>query len=502
MSTARATACKLPRVSNPREVVRRQFLAAAGKGIGGLLVLSAARAARTYAASERLRLAVFGNMYNAAHFLTASHIYNADVAAVCNVDRRKIPPILKSWAEQAAKLGQAQDAAARSAAERYRRMAQGEGVKVLADIRQLFAAMADEFDALVVSEYDHLHAVACGGALRAGKPVCSERPLGLTIREARALRALAAETKLPTTYRSPGTATAQFRRAIELVQDGAIGQVREAHIWFKRGGPDRDAAPQGKQDVPEGLNWDLWLGPLPWRDYHADWMSYAHWRETSNGGLGSFGPHTAIFPFLALGLRELWDAPDAAIRVQAECSRLNRISFPRWERVRWELPARKGMPAVAVTWHHGPDYAPGARELVHGKLRAVGIATPEEADSLMKGAGSILIGAEGALVADDHSANVAALPREKFEKAETARPQRIGASRGIYTDWIDSCRGAKPPILATFDNGGPLSELLMLGNIATQFPGQALTYHPAAGRLDGPPEAGGMLGYQYRDGWQ
>ncbi|HPD14083.1 MAG TPA: Gfo/Idh/MocA family oxidoreductase [Planctomycetota bacterium] len=481
-----------------KRLSRRDFMAVGS----GLLVLASVRSARTYAANERLRLAVFGNMYNAAHFLPASHIYNAEIAALCNPDQRKIPTILKSWEELAAKLAKSQNAAERQAAERYGLMAKGEGVAILADIRQLFGKGGNPVDALVVSDYDHFHGVACGAALRAGKPVCSERPLGLTIGDARALRALAAETKLPTTYRSPGTGTGAFRRAMELVQEGAIGQVQEVHVWFKRGGPDRDALPQGAQPVPEGLNWDLWLGPLPWREYHADWMAYAHWRETSNGGLGSFGPHTSIFPFLTLGLRELWDAEGGRIRVLAECSRLNRVSFPRWERVRWEVPARKTMPPVTLMWHHGPDYAPGTRERIHEVMRKYGVTRPEEADALMKTAGSILVGTDGALVADDHSANVVALPKEKFEKAETKRPQRILSSHGIYGDWMEACRGGKPHILATFDNGGPLSELLMLGNIATQFPGETLSYDPVAGQLAGPAEASQKLGFRYRDGWQ
>ncbi len=481
-----------------KRLTRRGFIAAAG----GLLVLSSVRSARTYAANERLRLAVFGNMYNAAHFLTASHIYNAEVVALCNPDQRKIPAILKSWEELAGRLAKSQNAAERQAAERYGQMAKGEGVTVLADIRQLFGRTDNQVDALVVSDYDHFHGVACGAALRAGKPVCSERPLGLTIQDARALRALAAETKVPTTYRSPGTGTGPFRRAMELVQDGAVGTVKEVHVWFKRGGPGRDAIPKGQQPVPEGLNWDLWLGPLAWREYHPDWMAYAHWRETSNGGLGSFGPHTSIFPFLTLGLRELWDTEGARIRVKAECSRLNRISFPRWERVRWEVPARKGMPPVTLTWHHGPEYAPGARELIHETMRKFGVAKQEEADALMKNAGSMLVGSDGALVADDHSVNVAALPKEKFEKTETKRPQRIPSSHGIYGDWMDACRGGKPHILASFDNGGPLSELLMLGNIATQFPGETLSYDPVAGRIAGPAEANQKLGFKYRDGWQ
>jgi predicted dehydrogenase len=485
-----------------QRLTRRRFLAGTGGGLGGLLILSSTRLAHAYQANERLRLAVFGNMYNAAHFLTASHIYNAQVVAFCTPDHRKVPGVLKQWEEQARRLANPQDAQQQRIAEQYGRMAKGEGVKVLADVRQLFGEMAGQVDALVVSDYDHFHGIACGAAMRAGKPVCSERPLGLAISDARGLRALVAETKLPTTYRSPGTATGQFRRAIELVQDGAVGQVKEVHIWFKRGGPDRNEVPKGTQPVPEGLNWDLWLGPLAWREYHPDWMSYAHWRETSNGGLGSFGPHTTIFPFMTLGLRELWDTAGVQIRARAECARLNRISFPRWERVRWEIPARKDMPPVTITWHHGPEFAPDARPLIHDKLRQFGVSKPEDADALMRNAGSLLVGSEGALVASDHSTDVTALPRDKFAKIETSRPQRIAGSQGIYKDWIDACRGAKPHILASFDNGGPLSELLMLGNIATQFPGETLCYDPAAGQITNQAEANQKVVLKYRDGWK
>jgi hypothetical protein len=462
---------------------RRRFLLSSA----GLLILPSARMARGFQANERLHLAVFGAMYNAEHFLTAIHHYNAAIVALCNPDQRRIPGVFKRWEETADKLEREENPDYRRAAAQYRSMAKGGRVKVFADVRRMFDEMSGSIDALVVSDYDHFHALACGLALRAGKPVCNERPLGLTISDARSLRALASESKVATTYRSPGTGAGQFRRAIELVEEGAIGPVKEVHIWFKRGGPDRNELPQGPRQIPEGLKWDLWLGPLPWREYHPDWMAYSHWRETSNGGLGVFGPHTAIFPFLTLKMRGLWNGAGSQtrIRVMAECSRLNRISFPRWERVRWEIPARERMPPVTVTWHHGPDFAPGARELIREKMREFGVTEPEEADRLMREAGSMIIGSKGAMVADDHSVRVTALPKEQFEEIETGAPLRIPASRGIYADWIDACRGGKPHILADFDQGGPLSELLMLGNLATQHPEETLSYDPGPDG-DGP----------------
>lgn len=488
-----------------RSTTRRRFLGQAGLGLGGLglgglLILPSARTAFGFPANERLRLAVFGQMYNAQHFLVSWHNYNAEITAICNPDQRKIPAVLKMWDEQAGKLSASQKPEDRRAADRYAAIAQRKGVIIANDIRRLFRESADQIDALVISDYDHFHGVACGAALRAGKPVCSERPLGFNIGDARDLRALAAETKLPTTYRSPGTGIGQFRRAMELVEDGVIGPVKEVHVWLDRGGPDRDAAPQGGQPAPAGLNWDLWLGPLASREYHPDWMSYSHWRETCSGGLGVFGMHASVFPFMALGLRTLWDATDAEIIVEAECSRRNRLSFPKWERVRWEIPARKNMPPVSIYWHHGPGFAPGSRELIRGRLRQFGITDPKAADALMASAGSMLIGSDGAFVGNDHSTVITALPKERFEKIETNRPQRIPSTQGIYKDWIEACRGQKPHIIASFDIGGPLSELIMLGNVATQFD-RRLVYRPAAGQFVDDEAANALLRYKYRQGW-
>ena len=483
---------------------RRNFIARTASGATGLLILSSARIARTYAANERLNLAVFGNMYNAEHFLNAFHIYNASLVAVCNPDQRKMALVRKRWGETAARLEGAKNANDRAAAAQYQKMANGSGVKIYSDVRRMFSEAGDSIDALVVSDYDHFHGVACGLAMRAGKPVCSERPLGMNISDARALRGLAAKTKVSTTYRSPGTATGQFRRAMELVEDGLIGPVNEVHFWFKRAGADRDSLPSGEAPIPDGLNWDHWLGPLPWRQYHPEWTSYSQWRETCNGGLGVFGMHTSIFPFLTLNLPELWSnsVKNSIIRVTAECSRVNRISFPAWERIRWELPKRGSMPPVTITWHHGPDFDPGGRQLLREKLTQFGISDPAEADALLKDAGSMLIGSDGALVGDDHSVRVTALPKGKFEKMELNRLQRISPSQGIYTDWIEACRGGKPHILADFENGGRLSELIMIGNVATLYPEETLTYDPALGKFTNKPEANDSLAFKYREGWQ
>jgi len=483
-----------------RKTTRRQFLAGTA---ATFTILPYASMVRGSTANERLNLAIFGTMYNATHMLAAPHLYNAPIVALCDPDQTKVAKVFSRWENLAGQLEKSARPADKSWSERYRAMANGKGVKVFSDCLRLLNEMEDSLDGLIVSQYDHLHGVACGPALRAGIPVLSERPLGLRISEARQLRRLAAESGLPTTYRSPGTVSGQFRRAMELVDEGRIGEVREVHVWFKRGGPDRGALPSETQPVPPELAWNAWLGPLSAREYHRDWMAYAHWRETCSGGLGTFGPHTSIFPFMTLQLRRLWDDLEDAgeIRVTTECARLNRISFPRWERVRWELPARGDMPPVTPTCHHGPDFAPGTRKLIHGRLRDVGVASAEKADQLMGMAGSLLIGASGALVANDHSAQVTCLPAAKYESIETNRPLRIPTSSNIYRDWTNACRGEKPHIIASFDNGGPLSELLMLGNIATLFPEETLTWSPVSGQFTTNSKANEQLSCECRRGW-
>jgi hypothetical protein len=474
---------------------RRGFLATTA----GLAILPGLRspAANPTAAAPPLNIAIFGNKYNAGHLLPSAHVHNIHIVALCDPHAAEITAALKKWQDTADQLEKEGKPEHREWIAKYRAMARGEGVEIHNDFQTMLITMGDRIDAVVVSHFDHLHRITCQAALRAGKPVFSERPLGRNIAEARALRSLAKETGLPTSYRSPGTAHGEFRRAIELVAEGAIGQPTEVHLWFDRGGPDRPALPQGTPPIPEGLSWAQWLGPLPPRDYHPDWMAYAQWRELSSGGIGTFGPHTAIFPFLALRMPELWARPCGAepIRVTAECSSLNRISFPKWEIIRWQIPARGTLPAVEVVWHHGPGFPPGSRDQLHAKLRPFGIDTPAQADDLMKTAGSLIIGSEGALLGNDHSTQVTALPAQKFVEIETRRPLGIPQGRNIYHDWIEACRGGTPHILADFHHGGTLSELLMLGNIATLYPGETLSYDPHDGRITSHPEANSHLGF-------
>ena len=461
-------------------------------GAAGLLILPAARTAFTYQANERLRLALIGHMYNTGHFFTSAHTYeDVEIVALCDDDQRRIPTVFRRWEELA-----------QQGSDYYRRLVENRP-PVYDDFRRMLAERGDRIDGLVVSVFDHNHAVICGPAIRAGKHVFSERPLGLTIGEARALREIAARhPRVATSIRNPGNASPRFRRAVELLRAGAIGPVREVHVWFFRGGPDHREPPQGEMPVPPGLNWEVWLGPAAWRPYHPAWMAYAHWRDFSNGGIGTFGPHAANLAFMALKVDQLWQEPAAApIRVSARTSRRNPLSFPRWEVVRWEVPARGELPPVTFTWHHGPpeEFPPGSRELLLERMRAAG-ATAEQLPTLLdETAGALILGSEGAIVADDHNTAFTMLPESKFRDLAQDRPETLPPSRGHYRDWIDACRGGPAP-WARFAYAGPLSEFLMLGNLATQFEGE-LEYDPHAGRIRNHADANARLLPRYREGW-
>lgn len=477
--------------TNDHRFSRRSILAAGATG----LIFLPARSALGFAANERINLAVLGHMYNAAHFWSGIHIYdNVEIVALCDPDQRELPRAFAAFGEQAKKLNESQRPEDKKAVARYQQMLENKP-KTFSDFRVMFEQMGKGIDAMVVSLFDFYHAPACAWAMRLGKHVFSERPLGLKIAESRMLRELAAKQKVATSIRNPGNASGQFRRALELIREGAIGEVKQAHVWFDRGGPDLQEPPKGEEPVPDGLNWDAWLGPLAMRPFHSTWMSYAQWRENCNGGIGTFGPHAANLAFMSLNIAELWK--QGKLKVRAECSKINRLSFPRWERIRWEVPARGGLPPVTFTWHNGPGHAPGAKDLLQKIMMDHG-ATQQEATKLMGYAGAVIMGSKGIAVADDHNANVTMLPKEKFEKLVS--PKTIAPSHGHYNDWIIAIRGG-PPAMANFEYANPLSEFLMLGNIATQFDTE-LEYDCAGMKITNHAEAEGQMRYEWRKGWE
>jgi hypothetical protein len=489
-----------------RTTTRRRFLQSAARGAGGLLLLPSARTAFAYRANERLRLAVVGMAgYGAYHgFAEAIHLYqNVGYAVSCDVDLRKVKKVYDAWESRAADWAKSNNPEQRKAAAEYYGPLAAKKPPLVADFRRLFNDAADQFDAVVVATPDHTHAIIAAAALRAGKPVLAEKPLTISAHEARALHKLARECKLPTQMNNHGAASPGFRRGVEIVREGILGDVRDVHVFFSRGGRNFTSAPQGSQPVPPELNWDLWLAQVKWREYHPEWINRIAWRETSLGELGNFGPHSSNLAFMALNVKDLWDgaAGQGRIRVQAECSDVNQLSYPRWERIRWEIAARAKLPPVTFTWHHGhpPDYALGSRKMLEGILRDHG-ATERELKPLLPDAGCLILGRKGLLATTSHNTDVRLLPKQKFDTVEQKRPSTLPASLGHYREWIEACRGGPMP-LCNFEYAAPFAEFLSVGSLATRFPGELIEFDPASGQITNHPRAAEFLRYEYRQGW-
>lgn len=456
---------------------RRSFLRRTAMGGASLLVLENARSAWTAQANEKLNLALIGVGGRGSWFVGAIPRLGENLVALCDVDDSKNPDAYK----------------------------QLPGAQKFRDFRKMFEAMHREIDAVIVATPDHTHAVASAAAIRAGKPVFCEKPLTRLVHESRALRDLAREYRVATSMGNQGTAAGPFRRALELIRGGAIGEVKEVHIWNSEGGADRRDAPKGGGPAPEGLDWDLWLGPAAFRPYHREWMHRNAWRDFGTCQLGNWASHSANLAFRALRVHDLWLQPSAAsgpavIRIEAKHSGVNSLSFPKWEVVKWSIPVRADLPAVTLTWHNGR--APGSRDLLESTIGEELDWGDKKEKKWVDHGGAIIVGSKGRVRATEHNATFRLLPADQFAGIQTDHPEKVGVSQGHERDWLQACRGGKPA-WANFDYADALNEFLMLGNVVTQIePGTTLEFDPVALKMVNHPGADALLRGEYRSGWR
>jgi len=480
-----------------RTASRRGFLSRIACGTAGLLVLKNSRSAFGAPANEKINVALIGVGGRGIWFVdTIPRMEN--VVAVCDVNDRKIAETYARWADLAKRFAVSEHPWERSAAPEFKRLAERK-VKTFSDFRRMIEEMHKEIDAVIVSTPDHTHAVASAAAIKAGKHVFCEKPLTRTVQESHALRELARQHKVATSMGNQGTASGQFRRALELIRDGTIGEIKEVHVWNSGGGVDKKEPPQGSPPVPEGLNWDLWLGPAAFRPYHPEWMLRHNWREFGTCQLGNWASHTANLAFMALKIYELWQSDPAKsakppLRIEAKSSGINRLSFPRWELVRWHIPARAEFPPITFTWYNGA--APGIEEIKTSLENEPGYDKEKWNPDF---AGALLVGSKGKIHTTGHNATFRLLPEDKFQDVERNDPKTVDRSHGHEMDWFLACRGGNPA-WANFDYAVPLNEFLMLGNVATQFEG-TLEYDPIAGKIGNNKEADEALRREYRAGW-
>ncbi len=455
---------------------RRTFLRNSALSGLGLLTLKNSRSAFSYEANEKLNIALIGVGGRGSWFVGAIPRVGGNIVAMCDVNERKASGSFKELPK----------------AKKY------------FDFRKMLSEMDKQIDAVVIATPDHTHAVASAMAMKMGKHVFCEKPLTHNLREARVLQETAAKHKVATQMGNQGTSSEAFRRAVELVQAGVLGEVRHVHAWNTGGGPGKRPYPSKVHNLPDYLKWDLWLGPAASRPYNSRWLSGWHgWRDFGTCQLGNWASHTMNLPFKALKLDSLWKADtlvsdERLVRLRAEVSGIHKETFPKWEIIRYDFPARGDMPPVRVNWYNGAGRAPGPRGMIE-KMMGRRLDWGDAGEKRWQDhAGCLLVGTKGMIHSTGHNMSFSLLPEDRFKDFE-GPARSLPRSRGHEREWLDACKGG-PPAMSNFDYTGPLTQFVLLGNVATLFD-QKIEFDPLAMKIVNIPEANEALRREYRQGW-
>lgn len=433
---------------NRRQFVSQAGLAGAVAGLGATTAPAASffkRKAKELSPNDKLNIGVIGTANRALANLRG--VGHENIVALCDVDENFLAAAAKEF-PKAAKFSDFRD---------------------LIDHRGL--------DAVVVSTPDHTHAVATAAALKSGLHVYCEKPLTHTVSEAREIRNLAAgRPELATQMGNQIHASNNYRRVVELIQNGVIGPVTEVHVWVGAEYPGT-GAPTEIVPVPAHLHYDLWLGPAPYRPYHPVYLPFKwrNWWDFGGGTLADFGCHYMDLPFWALGLKQ----PKT---VQSEGPAPHPNGPPEWQIVRYEFPSQAASPGVKLTWYQG-------------KVRP-----PQFDQGLLPkwGNGVLFIGSQGMLIADYGKHQL--LPESVYAGFQPP-PPFIPDSIGHHKEWTEACKHGGGTT-SNFEYAGNLTEVVLLGNVSHRLGGKLLEWDPVKLRATNCPEADAFIQHEYRRGWR
>jgi predicted dehydrogenase len=362
--------------------------------------------------------------------------------------------------------------------------------KKYTDYRKMLEEIGDKIDAVTVSTPDHTHAPAGAMAMRMGKHAFIQKPLTWSIEEARILRALAVEKKLCTQMGNQGTAADGFRRGVELIRSGALGTVKEIHVWTNRPiWPQGIARPKDTPEIPKNVHWDEFLGSAPERPYNPAYHPFAWrgWLDFGTGALGDMACHTINVAAMALNLFD----PET-VEVVDTSGIVDRETYPTWSIIKTHFGQRDGRPPLDLVWYDGGDKLPKEKkseiaERLHGEK--------------MPRSGLLLVGEKGSFFStNDYGAEHVLLPRDQFKekpKVEAILPH----SPGHFKEWVDAIKAGDPTkALSNFDYSSRLTETVLLGVVALKVGGK-IEWDPASMKVKNKPEADQYLKREYRKGF-
>jgi predicted dehydrogenase len=436
-----------------RRAHRRTFLKTTAATGVGFWVSAGLSAQESKSPNERIRFACIGiGGKGASDSRNASN--NGDIVAICDIDETRL--------ENAAK-------------ERFPK------AQKFVDYRKMFDEMAGSIDAVTVSTPDHTHAPAAAMAMNHGKHVYCQKPMTHSIYEARMLAQIAREKKVVTQMGNQGTSEPGLRKAAALLRAGVLGKVSEVHVWTNRPIWPQGAPRPEPETPPKGVNWELFLGPAPFRPYSKAYhpFSWRGWWDFGTGALGDMACHTMNMPFMGLDLRE-------PISVEAETSENNRDSYPARSKIKYEFAATSNRPALILYWYDG------------GNLPSKEVMGDKNAD----GSGCLIVGEKGKLYSpDDYGRKYEFLGDITEPTVEFRQPAGMGGVDGVhFKEFADAIRGGEPTVSNFPDYAGPLTETVLLGNLAV-WAGKKIEWDAKNMKATNAPEVEPIIRPEYRAGY-
>ncbi|HEX3798874.1 MAG TPA: Gfo/Idh/MocA family oxidoreductase [Verrucomicrobiae bacterium] len=374
------------------------------------------------------------------------------------------------------------------------------------DYRVMYDKIGKNVDAVFVTTPNHHHATVAMMAIQAGRNVYCEKPLVHDVSEARRLRKMAADNpKIATQMGNQGHCEEGYRRLCEYIWSGAIGNITETHSWTDRAnggiGPRPPVLP-----VPKGMNWDSWIGPAPYRDFHSDLHPHEWhgWYDFGNGSIGNMGCHILDGVFWAL---KVGDPDSIEVEVQRGGSPER---YPTGCRLRWDIPAREGMVPFKAYWYEGLNQntsasADGSLRTAKGDSRNLPPLFKElqakYPDEEFDSNGTFYVGDKGILYTGTYGEHMRMVPREKMTEMP-APPKTLPRPKDVFTNFVQTCLAGRTDTATPFEYGARLTEFAILGNLAQHIgPGVKLEWDGPNMKVKNIPALSAWLHRNPREGW-
>lgn len=447
---------------------------------------------RVFGANDRITLAGIGTSGKGASDISGSAGAGFQITHLCDVvNSDKYPNLKGGWVKSRQDHPDA---------------------KFFEDWREMLESEGDKIDAVTVSTPDHVHAHASAAAMKKNCAVYCQKPLTHGIWEARMLADLAAKTGVVTQMGNQAHANDHMRRVVELVRAGLIGDIVEVHAWT-----NRPIWPQGipawpeKEAVPSHVNWDLWIGPAPFRDYSSQiapfkWRGY--W-DFGTGALGDMACHIMDMSFWSMDL----GAPVSVSAFSADGrGAQSDISPPTWATIEYQFVAKNGKP-IKYMWYDGykdavfnPEKWALESEIDGGKIRQPNTPPDEILEGMnsteSKGYDSLIVGSSGKLWFNRSKNTWFVKPgtlMDGFDYPEPSIPR--ARDQDPHKEFYDAIKAADPALpQSKFSHSGPFTEMVLLGNLAVRL-NKKVEWDSATLSSPNCPEAAPLIKRDYREGW-